>query len=120
SETTVAESDVAAQNSAVASDAELSKRPPTAVGAMPARAVAHEQTTVLAVLTALSLSHFLNDVMQSLLPAVYPLLKENYALTFFQIGLITFVFQVTASLLQPLVGLYTDRRPWAYSLVLSA
>lgn len=120
SETTVAASDVAAQNGAVASDTEMSKRPPTAVGAMPARAVAQEQTTVLAVLTALSLSHFLNDVMQSLLPAVYPLLKENYALSFFQIGLITFVFQVTASLLQPLVGLYTDRRPWAYSLVLSA
>lgn len=78
-----------------------------------------EQTTVAAVLVALSLSHLLNDVMQSLLPAVYPLLKENYSLSFFQIGLITFVFQVTASLLQPLVGLYTDRRPWAYSLLLS-
>ena len=78
-----------------------------------------EESTVIAILGALSLSHLLNDVMQSLLPAVYPLLKQNYALSFFQIGLITFAFQVTASLLQPLVGLYTDRRPWAYSLLLS-
>jgi len=78
------------------------------------------QQTVIAILAALSVSHLLNDVMQSLLPAVYPLLKQNYGLTFFQIGLITFVFQVTASLLQPLVGIYTDRRPWAFSLVLSS
>src|SRR4051794_15937759 len=76
-----------------------------------------EQSTVIAVLAALSVSHLLNDVMQSLLPAVYPLFKEKYALTFFQIGMITFAFQVTASLLQPLVGLYTDRRPWAYTLL---
>jgi FSR family fosmidomycin resistance protein-like MFS transporter len=79
-----------------------------------------EESTVLAVLGALSLSHLLNDIMQSLLPAVYPLLKQNYALSFFQIGMITFAFHVTASLLQPLVGLYTDRRPWAYSLLLGA
>ncbi|MFI4875363.1 MAG: MFS transporter [Blastopirellula sp. JB062] len=72
---------------------------------------------VIAILGALSVSHLLNDVMQSLLPAVYPLLKENYSLTFFQVGLITFTFQVTASLLQPLVGMATDRRPWPYSLV---
>jgi MFS transporter, FSR family, fosmidomycin resistance protein len=76
-----------------------------------------EQTTVIAILAALSLSHLLNDVMQSLLPAVYPLLKAKYSLSFFQVGLITFAFQVTASLLQPLVGLYTDRRPWAYTLL---
>ncbi|MGD9636889.1 MAG: MFS transporter [Pirellulales bacterium] len=79
-----------------------------------------EESTVLAVLGALSLSHLLNDIMQSLLPAVYPLLKQNYALSFFQIGMITFAFHVTASLLQPLVGLYTDRRPWAWSLLLGA
>src|ERR1700704_3850261 len=53
-----------------------------------------EQTTVIAILAALSLSHLLNDVMQSLLPAVYPLLKAKYSLSFFQIGLITFSFQV--------------------------
>lgn len=73
-------------------------------------------TTVVSIIVALSLSHLLNDVMQSLMPAVYPLFKEKYGLTFFQIGLITFVFQVTASLLQPVVGIVTDRRPWAYSL----
>src|SRR5262249_35934106 len=58
----------------------------------------------------------LNDVMQSLIPAVYPLLKSKYDLTFTQIGFITFTFQVTASLLQPLVGMSTDRRPRPYSL----
>src|SRR5690554_458611 len=70
----------------------------------------------IGVLAALSVSHLLNDIIQSLLPAVYPLLKENYALSFFQIGLITFAFQLTASLLQPVVGMVTDRRPWPYSL----
>jgi FSR family fosmidomycin resistance protein-like MFS transporter len=72
--------------------------------------------TVLAILFALSLSHLLNDAMQSLLPAVYPLLKANYGLSFFQVGLITFTFQCTASLFQPLVGMYTDRHPWPFSL----
>src|SRR5215213_3756728 len=76
-----------------------------------------DQTTVIAVLAALSLSHLLNDVMQSLLPAVYPLLKAKYSLSFFHVGLITFAFQVTASLLQPFVGLFADRRPWAYTLL---
>lgn len=70
----------------------------------------------MAVLGALSVSHMLNDVMQSLLPAVYPVLKDRYTLTFAQVGLITFTFQVTASLLQPLVGMATDRRPQPYSL----
>jgi FSR family fosmidomycin resistance protein-like MFS transporter len=72
--------------------------------------------TVVAILVSASASHFLNDTIQSLLPAIYPVLKENYALTFAQIGLITFVFQVTASLLQPLVGLATDRRPMPWAL----
>jgi FSR family fosmidomycin resistance protein-like MFS transporter len=75
------------------------------------------ESTVVAVLFALSLSHLLNDVMQSLIPAVYPLLKSKYDLTVTQIGLITFTFQITASLLQPLVGIATDRRPRPYSLV---
>jgi FSR family fosmidomycin resistance protein-like MFS transporter len=74
------------------------------------------ETTVIAVLLALSLSHLLNDVMQSLIPAIYPLLKTKYGLTFTQVGLITFTFQLTASLLQPLVGMSTDRRPRPYSL----
>jgi FSR family fosmidomycin resistance protein-like MFS transporter len=70
----------------------------------------------LPILFALSGAHFLNDLVQSLLPAIYPLLKDELALDFTQIGLITFTFQVTASLLQPLVGLYTDRKPKPYSL----
>lgn len=74
--------------------------------------------TAMAVLAAVSGSHFLNDMIQSLLPAVYPLLKSSYALDFGQIGLITLVFQVTASLLQPVVGTFTDRRPTWYSLPL--
>lgn len=70
----------------------------------------------LPVLVALSASHFLNDLIQSLLPAVYPILKGELGLSFAQVGLITFVFQVTASLLQPVVGVYTDRRPLPASL----
>jgi len=77
-----------------------------------------EAGTAMAVLAAVSASHFLNDMIQSLLPAVYPLLKSSYALDFGQIGLITLVFQVTASLLQPVVGTFTDRRPTWFSLPL--
>ena len=68
------------------------------------------------VLFAISFSHLLNDMIQAMLPAIYPILKNNYALDFGQVGLITLAFQLTASLLQPLVGLYTDRRPLPYSL----
>jgi FSR family fosmidomycin resistance protein-like MFS transporter len=71
---------------------------------------------VFTVLGAISVSHMLNDLIQSLLPAIYPILKQTYALDFSQVGLITLTFQVTASLLQPFVGLYTDRRPLPYSL----
>lgn len=76
------------------------------------------ETTVMAVLLAISFSHLLNDTIQALLPSIYPLLKQNYHLTFAQLGLITFTFQFTASLLQPLVGLYTDQRPMPYSLAI--
>jgi MFS transporter, FSR family, fosmidomycin resistance protein len=72
----------------------------------------------MAVLFAISLSHLLNDTIQALLPAIYPLLKDNYRLTFAQLGLITFTFQFTASLLQPMVGWYTDRKPRPYSLAI--
>jgi MFS transporter, FSR family, fosmidomycin resistance protein len=72
--------------------------------------------TALNVLVALSVSHLLNDTLQSLIPALYPVLKVSFQLSFAQIGLITFAFQVTASLLQPVVGAYTDRRPKPYSL----
>jgi FSR family fosmidomycin resistance protein-like MFS transporter len=74
-----------------------------------------EQTTVK-VLVAISVAHMLNDIIQSLIPAIYPLLQEVHSLSYRQIGLITFSFQCTASLLQPVVGIYTDRRPKPYSL----
>ena len=68
------------------------------------------------VLGAISFCHLLNDMMQSLLPAIYPILKGGFSLSFGQIGLLTLTYQITASLLQPLIGLYTDRRPMPYSL----
>jgi FSR family fosmidomycin resistance protein-like MFS transporter len=77
---------------------------------------AHD-ATVLPIIGAIALCHMLNDLMQSLIPAIYPILKDELALTFGQIGMITFVFQGVASLLQPVVGLYTDRRPLPFSLV---
>ena len=76
------------------------------------------EQTVLPVLFAMSFSHLLNDTIQSLLPAIYPMLKENYRLSFLQVGLITLTFQATASLLQPFVGFYTDRKPKPYSLAI--
>jgi FSR family fosmidomycin resistance protein-like MFS transporter len=75
------------------------------------------QRATLPILVALSFSHLLNDMMQSLVPAIYPIIKDAYHLDFGQIGLITFTFQLTASLFQPLVGAYTDRNPQPYSLV---
>src|SRR5690606_19806812 len=72
--------------------------------------------TALGIILATSMAHFLNDLMQSLLPAIYPMLKDNYSLSFWQIGLLTFTFQMTASILQPLVGIYTDRKPMPFSL----
>jgi MFS transporter, FSR family, fosmidomycin resistance protein len=74
------------------------------------------ETATLSILLAISASHMLNDMMQSLAPALYPVFREQLGLTFFETGLITFTFQVTASLLQPIVGLYTDRRPQPYAL----
>src|SRR5690606_10456767 len=75
-------------------------------------------TTAYAVLAAISVWHLLNDMMQSLLPAIYPILKDNYGLTFAQVGLLTFTFQFTASLLQPAIGYYTDQKPKPYSLAI--
>ena len=74
------------------------------------------QRTAFAVLATISVCHLLNDMMQSLLPALYPMLKGSLDLSFGQIGLVTLAFQLTASLLQPLVGSFTDRRPLPYSL----
>ncbi len=74
------------------------------------------ERTTFAILFAVSFCHLLNDMMQALLPAIYPTLKTQYHLTFAQIGLITLAFQLTASLLQPAVGLYADKHPMPYSL----
>jgi len=73
-------------------------------------------TTAFAIIAAVSFCHMLNDVLQSMLSAIYPMLKDNYGLDFWQIGLLTFTFQVTASLLQPVIGLVIDKRPMPYSL----
>ncbi|RQR63352.1 MFS transporter [Burkholderia sp. Bp9126] len=84
--------------------------PPSAAPAAPAA------RTVYPILGAISFSHMLNDMIQSLILAIYPMLKSQFALSFAQIGLITLTYQITASLLQPLIGLYTDKRPQPYSL----
>ncbi|HEV3287051.1 MAG TPA: MFS transporter [Steroidobacteraceae bacterium] len=72
--------------------------------------------TAIGILAAISFCHLLNDMMQSLLPALYPMLKGSYRLSFGQIGLLTFTFQITASLLQPLIGAFADKTPRPYSL----
>ncbi|MEX1241671.1 MAG: MFS transporter [Cyclobacteriaceae bacterium] len=74
------------------------------------------QKTVFPVIFAISFAHLLNDMMQSVIPAVYPLIKDEFSLSFTEIGLITLTFQLTASLLQPFVGLYTDKNPFPMSL----
>ena len=76
------------------------------------------ETTVMSVLLALSVSHLLNDTLQAVLPAIYPILKQSLQLSLTQIGDIGLTYQFTASLLQPLVGLYTDRHPRPYSLAI--
>lgn len=80
------------------------------------RSTSATERTGYAVLGGASFAHFLNDSIQSLILAIYPLLKGNYDLSYAQIGIITLVYQLTASLLQPLIGLYTDKRPYPYSL----
>ena len=72
--------------------------------------------TTVGALAAISFCHLVNDMLQSLLPALYPILKSQLALTFGEVGLITLTYQIIASLLQPLIGHYTDRRPQPYSL----
>lgn len=67
--------------------------------------------TTFAIIFAVAACHFINDIMQSLLTAIYPILKQSYGLDFVQLGLLTLTFQCTASLLQPLIGIYTDKRP---------
>ena len=88
------------------------------MNARAAPAPAAPSGTTFAVILSLSFCHFLNDLMQSLVPAIYPILKTSYGLDFGQIGLITLAFQCTASLLQPVVGMVTDKRPMPYSLAI--
>jgi len=86
-------------------------------GAYQAPAVIAEQA-VFPILLALSFSHLLNDTLQSLIPSIYPMVKDSFHLTFSQIGLITFTFQLSASVFQPLVGLYTDKKPQPFALAI--
>ena len=94
-------------------DTMIEDQPPHAISPT---AAPDAKETVFALLFAISFSHMLNDTIQALLPAIYPVLKETYGLSFAQLGYITLTFQVTASLLQPLVGYITDKRPLPYSL----
>lgn len=86
----------------------------TATASAPATTIASK--TTLSIIVAVSVCHLINDTMQSLLSAIYPILKENYGLDYVQIGLLTLTFQCTASLLQPAIGMYTDKRPLPFSL----
>ncbi|WOJ88552.1 MFS transporter [Methylocapsa polymorpha] len=90
-----------------------------AKSAAAARRAGAEEATQFVILLGLSLSHCLNDLIASLLTAIYPILKTSFSLDFGQIGLITLASQLTASLLQPLVGLYTDRKPAPYFLAIA-
>ncbi|WP_037076216.1 MFS transporter [Neorhizobium vignae] len=74
------------------------------------------EVTVLPIILAVSFCHMLNDIMQSMIAAIYPMLKTDYALDFWQIGILTLAFQCTASLLQPVIGIITDKKPFPYSL----
>ena len=74
------------------------------------------EKTIFSILLSISFSHLLNDTIQSIIPSIYPVVKDSFHLNFSQIGIITLVFQLTASLFQPLIGLYTDRKPQPYSL----
>lgn len=76
------------------------------------------ENTVFPILFAISFSHLLNDTIQSLIPAIYPVIKESYKLSFSQIGLITLMFQMSASIFQPFVGMNTDKKPQPYSLAI--
>lgn len=77
-----------------------------------------QEATVYSILISISFSHLLNDMLQSLIPSIYPLLKDSFSLSFAQVGLIQLTFQMTASILQPLVGAYTDKHPQPFSLAI--
>lgn len=87
----------------------------TSIDTSPEKNVLHK--TIYSILFSISFAHLLNDLIQAIIPSVYPILKQNYNLSFSQIGLITFAFQLSASLLQPFVGYYTDKYPKPFSQV---
>ena len=84
--------------------------------ATPASTTSQTSPLVMRIIGAVALAHLINDLIQAVLPSIYPMLKANYGLTFTQVGLITLTFQLTASLLQPWVGYYTDRHPKPFLL----
>ena len=94
----------------------MSSRPTVEHAAVAADNRTFADQTTFAILLAISFCHLLNDMMQSLLPALYPMLKSSYALSFGQIGLLTLTYQMTASVLQPVIGTWSDRAPRPYSL----
>jgi len=114
SEASLAHSSATGPGDAPAAGREPAPEPAQAPVATTAGATA--ASTAFGILLAISFCHLLNDMMQSLLPALYPMFKSAYQLSYAQIGLLTFTFQITASLLQPIIGSYTDRRPRPYSL----
>src|SRR5580700_8494239 len=79
--------------------------------------VSDSQRPLLPILLGLSGAHLLNDLIGSMIPAMYPLIKATYWLDFAQVGIITLAFQVSSSLLQPILGLVTDHKPWPYAMV---
>lgn len=87
---------------------------------MPVQQTPSKHRSVYRILYTISFAHFINDALQSVIPAMYPLLKSNYSLTFTQIGLIALCYQLTASLFQPLIGNLTDKRPWPFAVVIGA
>src|SRR5690606_20772295 len=76
------------------------------------------QKTIYTILFTISFTHLINDLIQSVIPSLYPLIKQNFNLSYAQIGLITLTYQLTASILQPFVGNYTDKKPKPFSLAL--
>lgn len=80
-------------------------------------AIQQDNTTTFRILFIISFGHFINDMLQAVVPSVYPIIKSTYSLSFSQVGLITLTYQLTASILQPFVGLYTDKKPKPYSLI---
>ncbi|AYD64086.1 MFS transporter [Achromobacter sp. B7] len=105
-----------AQNPVAGMSDAMAPAPAAQATAAPSSTPSTPPSTAYKVLGAISVAHLMNDMIQSILLAIYPMLKDSFSLSFAQIGLITLVYQLAASLLQPFIGLYTDRHPKPYSL----